>query len=149
MDGEKDLARWVTTCGIDLFEQHITLRFPLVRLMNRLLIWCPAMKNWDLRQARLRFDGCSAFWTRHDTCICNAVPSRCTDCKHLELLTPCQGGGLGCSLPLGGNIELPNGERVTGDRFLPGRWEHCQWCGTEQSLCWGLMVNHSAASQCR
>lgn len=111
MDGEKDLAQWVTTCNIDLFEQHITLRFPLVRLMNRLLIWCPLIKNWDHCQALLWFDVCSSFWTHHDTYICNAVPLWCTDCKHLELLTSCQRGL--SYLPLDGNVELLTGTRAT------------------------------------
>lgn len=40
----------LTTCNIDLFEQHTSLSdFSLVRLMKRLM-WCPLIKNRDRRQ---------------------------------------------------------------------------------------------------
>lgn len=37
MEGEEDLAQPVTTCNIDLFQRHITLRFPLVRLNEQII----------------------------------------------------------------------------------------------------------------
>lgn len=148
MDGENDLAQWVTTCNIDLFEQHITLRFPLVRLMNRLLIWCLLIKNWDQCQALLRFDACSSFWTHHDTCICNAVPLWCTDCKHLEPLTSCQCGVVAVVYHLVAILSCKM-ERMRQGRTSTGKVGTLSviWHQTEPLS--GFMVNHNAASQCR
>lgn len=147
---KKDLAQWVTTCGIDLFEQHITLRFPLVRLMNRLLIWCLLIKNWDLCQALAMIWSLKVFlnspWHPHLQC-CPLVVHWLQASGAVNLVPQ---WGHGCCLPLGGNVELLIRACVCDkDGFLPGRWERCQWYGTTQSLCRGFMVNHNAASQCR
>lgn len=37
IEWEEDLAQPVTTCNIDLFQRHITLRFPLVRLNEQII----------------------------------------------------------------------------------------------------------------
>lgn len=151
MDGEKDLPRWVTTCGIDLFERHITLRFPLVRLMNRLLIWCPLVKNWDLRQAPLWFDGCSAFWTHRDTLH--------LQCRPLAVHR-LQASGAVNLVPRWGSWLLITtwwqywaAIRRACDRgtasYQEGGNAASDVAQNKVSVGGGLMVNHSAASQCR
>lgn len=75
MEEKWDLAQWITTCNIDLFERRITLGFPLVGLMNRILIWCPSIKSWDRRQQPASsWRPRHPFWTRRDTCDCGVVP---------------------------------------------------------------------------
>lgn len=114
MEEKWDLAQWITTCNIDLFEQHITLRFPLLGLTNRLLIWCPLIKSRDCRQQpATAWRLLHPFEPAMTPATAAPYPLRLTERKHLELwdLAPRMWEGPGGCRPLGGAVALPKCER--------------------------------------
>lgn len=114
MEEKWGLAQWITTCNIDLFEQHITLRFPLLGLMNRLLISCPLIKSRDRRQQpAMAWRLCHPFEPAMTPATAAQYPLRLAERQHLELwdLMPRMWEDPGWCRPLGGAGALPKCER--------------------------------------
>lgn len=157
MEEKWDLAQWITACNIDLFERRITLGFPLVGLMNRILIWCPLIKSWDYRQQPApSWRPRHPFWTRRDTCDCGAVPyaPRWTQTSGAQgpyasnMKGPCLAATTGwccwatklCCEPVCG---------FEGGQISPKKAETRPMIWHKAVTLLGFVVNHNAAPQCR